>query len=413
MWKIHGKIYDLTNFLDLHPGGKNILKICEGNEDLTATFESYHAMCDMNKINKLMKKYEIGECEESKVLFKNDGFYKTLQRRVKLLFPNNNYKSNFWWIIKVFPQISLFFLYFIAAFYYHSYNIIYRILFASCAGHMIIQYGFCVMHDASHYAISDNIKVNEFLSDTWNSLAFWDSKLWLKHHVFRHHAFTGNKDLDPDIVHFKPFIRKSEKEDINKYNKYFKLCPKFFSIIITCIFPGMFFSQGIMYNFIWLKKKYLWKMTLPDFYKISYLDLLIKSAIIFSFFYGQSFLVFFSYIVSANTTYFACIMPDHDTFETYKNKIESKEKIDWGELQVRHSANFSTKNPLICIYFGGINYQIEHHLFPTICHIHFSKIQPIVKRTCKEFNIPYVNHNSVLDAVNSTLKTYEYVANKN
>jgi cytochrome b involved in lipid metabolism len=54
MWKIHGKIYDLTNFLDLHPGGKNILKICEGNEDLTATFESYHAMCDMNKINKLM-----------------------------------------------------------------------------------------------------------------------------------------------------------------------------------------------------------------------------------------------------------------------------------------------------------------------------------------------------------------------
>lgn len=48
--------------------------------------------------------------------------------------------------------------------------------------------------------------------------------------------------------------------------------------------------------------------------------------------------------------------------------------------------------------FGGINYQIEHHLFPSVCGVHLSEIAPIVKKTCKEFDIPYVHHNTLNDA---------------
>ena len=59
--------------------------------------------------------------------------------------------------------------------------------------------------------------------------------------------------------------------------------------------------------------------------------------------------------------------------------------------------------------YGGINYQIEHHLFPTICHVHFEEIKPIVKDTCKEFNIPYVEHYSIYSALKSVFTHFIHV----
>lgn len=58
-------------------------------------------------------------------------------------------------------------------------------------------------------------------------------------------------------------------------------------------------------------------------------------------------------------------------------------------IQVRHSGNFSTKNALVTQFMGGINFQIEHHLFPSMSHMHYKEIAPIVRDTCREFSIPY------------------------
>tara|TARA_B110001469_G_scaffold83238_1_gene78776 strand:+ start:4879 stop:6120 length:1242 start_codon:yes stop_codon:yes gene_type:complete len=409
MWKIHGKIYDLSLFLDKHPGGRTILEVCKGGEDLTATFESYHALSNMDKIKKIMTKYEIGECEPSNFTFKEGDFYRTIQKRVKTLFENKSYKSNQWWLYKSLSQAFLFFTTFILSFYYHSLGIYYRIFLGLISGHMIVQFGFGVMHDASHNAISNKSNINSLLSNIWNSLAFWDGQLWCKHHVFKHHTFTGDKDNDPDIIHFKPFIRKSEEEDKTKYIELSNKYPKIVALFTTCIFPGMFMGQGYLYNFVWLKRGYLWKMKLSSLYQYSILELAIKSFVLFSFLYGRNLCVFIAYAMGANITYFACIMPDHDTYETHENRVDAKKTQDWGEMQVRHSGNFSTQNAWVCDMFGGINYQIEHHLFPTMCHVHFNKIKPLVEQTCLEFNIPYVHHNSIIDAVKSTLKNYSKI----
>jgi linoleoyl-CoA desaturase len=48
---------------------------------------------------------------------------------------------------------------------------------------------------------------------------------------------------------------------------------------------------------------------------------------------------------------------------------------------------------------GGLNYQVEHHLFPNICHVHYPKIAAIVKETAKQYNIPYNVKSSFLLAV--------------
>ena len=411
MWKIYGKTYDLELFLDKHPGGRDILECCKGKNDLTPAFESYHAMCDLEKIKKIMKKYEISDCQKSNYTFYEDGFYKTLQKRVrkKLL---TNYKSNTFWVIKSIIQTSIFFSCFTFAFYFYWLNPLFRVFFAALAGHMFVQIGFSMMHDASHFAISHNKYINMFLTSTWNSFGLWDYKLWMKHHVFRHHSFTGNYDLDPDTIHFKPLIQKSNNLNSDDYLYIFKLIPKIFSLFTISIFPGMYVGQSLLYNIVWLKRGYLWKMVKPTTYKLSFFELVLKCFSLFSLFYYFNIYVIISYGISLNITYAICILPDHDMYETYQNKISDKNK-DWGEIQVRNSGNFLNQSKWFSNLFGGINYQIEHHLFPTICHVHFDKISPIVKKTCKEFEIPYVHTNSLLEAISSTLRQYADVAESN
>ena len=63
MWKIHGKYYDLTPYISKHPGGRIILEQSKGDNDLTAAFESYHAMSNMHKIKRIMKKFEVKDKE--------------------------------------------------------------------------------------------------------------------------------------------------------------------------------------------------------------------------------------------------------------------------------------------------------------------------------------------------------------
>ena len=410
MWKINGKIYDLSNFLDKHPGGRAILEACKGDDDLTATFESYHAMCNMEKIVKIMKKYEVGTCEPSKYTFNENNFYKILKKRVRNLFSNGSHRANSWWIFKSSIQVIVYIFNFIIAFY-SNWSFWARVLSAMVAGHMVIQTGFGIMHDSSHFAISKNHRINDFLSNTWNAIAFWDGQLWRKHHVFRHHAFTGDALLDPDTVHFKPFIRKLVEHNPKKYWSISQIYPKTVALIVTCIFPGMFMAQGYLYNFVWLRRGFLWNMK-KNLTKFSWYQLTLKLWLILSIAYGGSLVIMMMYFILANITYFVCIMPDHDTLDTHKNRISDTSNIDWGIIQVRHSGNFSTNNPLIFSCFGGINYQIEHHLFPTICHVHFNKIKPIVEQTCKEFNVPYVNHDNMYNAVASTLEMYSEVSKK-
>lgn len=108
--------------------------------------------------------------------------------------------------------------------------------------------------------------------------------------------------------------------------------------------------------------------------------------------YRWNLWVSMAYYAGINISYALAIIPDHDTRETHKNYDPSKK--DWGEVQVRNSGNFGNKwcFDIFNHIFGGINYQIEHHLFPSMNSTHLNKISPIVQQTCKEFNVPYISH---------------------
>ena len=83
---------------------------------------------------------------------------------------------------------------------------------------------------------------------------------------------------------------------------------------------------------------------------------------------------------------------------------------NWAMHQIRTTANFSKKSKFLTWYLGGLNYQIEHHLFPNICHIHYPNIAPIVKKTAEEYELPYVEHKTFVKALESHIGLMRKIA---
>jgi linoleoyl-CoA desaturase len=77
----------------------------------------------------------------------------------------------------------------------------------------------------------------------------------------------------------------------------------------------------------------------------------------------------------------------------------------WFVHQIITTANFSVNNKLLTWYCGGLNYQVEHHLFPKICSIHYPKIAPIVKETAAKYHIPYHDRMSIWESIASHYQT--------
>jgi linoleoyl-CoA desaturase len=72
--------------------------------------------------------------------------------------------------------------------------------------------------------------------------------------------------------------------------------------------------------------------------------------------------------------------------------------------QMRTTSNFANGSTFFSWCIGGLNYQIEHHLFPNICHVHYKHISKIVKSTAEEFQVPYNHHVTFFDALKSHFK---------
>ena len=73
----------------------------------------------------------------------------------------------------------------------------------------------------------------------------------------------------------------------------------------------------------------------------------------------------------------------------------------WAEHELRTTANFAMNNPVISWFVGGLNFQIEHHLFPRVSHVHYPAISKIVMEKCREFNLPYNKYDTMMEAVAS------------
>jgi linoleoyl-CoA desaturase len=89
-----------------------------------------------------------------------------------------------------------------------------------------------------------------------------------------------------------------------------------------------------------------------------------------------------------------------------------KLEAEWAVHQVKTTANFAPRNKIISWYVGGLNYQVEHHLFPKISHIHYPEINPIVRKTCADFGIAYNEFPTMARAIGSHFRTMRQLGRK-
>jgi fatty acid desaturase len=168
-------------------------------------------------------------------------------------------------------------------------------------------------------------------------------------------------------------------------------------------------GQALSYHIRWRIKKRLWNMNIPNIFNTHDIFQYIVSFvfIIIEVYYGGMY--FLLHIIGTNIAFFIGSAPDHDMYTTHLQIEKTVSETDWGELQVNHSANFLNNYPLFTKFFGGINYQIEHHLFPSLTNHRLEQISPIVKQCCKDFNIHYHVVNNPWTVWGEIIKTYESI----
>jgi linoleoyl-CoA desaturase len=84
----------------------------------------------------------------------------------------------------------------------------------------------------------------------------------------------------------------------------------------------------------------------------------------------------------------------------------------WAEFQIRTTANFAMRNKVISWIVGGLNFQVEHHLFPRISHVHYPEISKIVMQKCAEFNLPYNQYPTLSEAVASHFRMMKFLGKR-
>jgi len=391
MWNIYGKTYDLSNFAKYHPGGSEIIEKMHDMGDCTALFETYHAFSDINAIRESLKKYEISDGASSTDIDIPDfTTYHKLVAKIKPIFPDRaSIKAPTSWYLWNTAALS------VMVFIYYQLMVIQNI-YIKCGLAMLLgitesSITFNTLHDGSHYAITVHPTTNNYISRLSNSWILWNHLLWLYHHVYYHHSFTGSK-TDPDVSLY------NHMNSLSKYSNSIKIIT---TNILYAIFPGQHILQVLFYIIYSFKKNLLQShIKIPDITYYDSLSTIIMLAKLYVF-WLIGLIPSIIIITVENTFYYINIIGDHDLFETHENHYDGS---DWTKRQICNSGNFMNGYNWWTMMFSGINHQIEHHLFPNMSGHQYAKIAPIVKQFCKENNLPYIHKATFLETYNSFMK---------
>ena len=355
----------------------------------------------------------------SKVIFNNTNneFYQSLKAAVDDYFVQSKVKKTGDWrlfsktIILVTSAITLYCLLMFAA----PANWV-ALLLCGGLGFTVASIGFSVMHDANHGSYSPNTKLNDFLGLSLNAMGA-SSFLWKQKHNIIHHTYTNVDGIDDDIAK-SPIIRQCESQKWVPAHKiqHIYLLPVYSLSTIFWIFIMDFkkyFSHKIYTTDAWKMstKNHIifWatKIFYLGFYIIlpmmvwGFLPWLIGYFILNATMGLILSLVFQLAHVVENTEF------EHVALDTTKH-VETA----WAEFQIKTTANFAMNNKVVSWFVGGLNFQVEHHLFPKISHVHYPPISKIVMQKCTEFNLPYNQYSTVSAAVASHFRMMKFLGKK-
>jgi linoleoyl-CoA desaturase len=287
------------------------------------------------------------------------------------------------------------------------------VLCCAVLGVSLASIGFSVMHDANHGSYSTNSKLNDLLGLSLNAMGA-SSYFWKQKHNIIHHTYTNVDGIDDDIAK-SPIIRQCESQKWVPAHKvqHLYLLPVYSLSTIFWIFIMDFkkyFSRKIYTTDAWkmsTKNHVIFWAT-----KILYLTFYIVLPIIVWGF-GAWLIGFF--VLNAvmglilSIVFQLAHVVENTEFEHVPLDATKHIETAWAEHQIRTTANFAMGNKVISWFVGGLNFQIEHHLFPKVSHIHYPAISRIVMEKCKEFNLPYNKYDTMSEAVASHFRVMKYL----
>lgn len=270
--------------------------------------------------------------------------------------------------------------------------------------------GMSIMHDANHGAFSANEKVNNFLGYTLNLLGGSVAN-WKWQHNMLHHTFTNIAHYDDDIAD-KPGLRLSPHTKVKPEHRYQWLHAILIYGLVTLYWATAkdflqfvrYQKNGVNKNTPAQNKVLLLKIiSVKLFYFFLFIGLPVLAGVPFLWVLGGFLLMHLLCGIILTVIFQLAHTVEETTFPQPSSQgiIEN----EWAIHQMNTTVNFSRKNRLLSWYIGGLNFQVEHHLFPKICHIHYPQIAGIVEKTASEFNVPYLEHKTFGHALRSHFAT--------
>ena len=283
------------------------------------------------------------------------------------------------------------------------------LLLAVIMGIGVAGVGMCVMHDAVHGSFSRKEWVNKLFGGSMYLLGGNVFNWKMQHNIF-HHAYTNIEGLDEDIDSRGP-IRLSQNAPLRPIHHYQYIHAFFFYGLLTISKMIKDFTQLAQYNKTGITRKYNVNPTREYFrmviVKLIYLFVFIGLPILLtSFKWWQVALGFLVMHWVAGCILSTVFQMAHVVEGTEQPMPDANGIInhDWAVHQLRTTSDFARNNLFLNWYVGGLNFQIEHHLFPNISHVHYHKIAPIVERTAHEFGLSYNLKPSFVNALRSHIK---------
>ncbi len=276
--------------------------------------------------------------------------------------------------------------------------------------------GMGIMHDAIHGSYSKNPKINNYLGYSLNLIGA-NANMWRIQHNVLHHTYTNIEAADDDIntpsfLRFSPHAKQQWLHQFQHIYVWFFYGLSTISWVTTKDYVRLkrYHKMGLLEG----KNQYMkelikitgWKF-LYYFYMLILPMILLKLSpwIIFSAFLTMHFVtgliistVFQIAHIMPNLTF---PLPDENGF------IEN----DWLTHQLATTTNFSPKSTVFSWLIGGLNYQVEHHLLPNVCHVHYKNLSAIVSQTAKEFKMPYHSKKSFASAIHHHYKMLKSLGN--
>lgn len=328
----------------------------------------------------------------------NPDFIRTLRKRVITYFEENNISTHGNWkmVTKTVVMLSLLFgpwVVMVVGGISSPWAVLglYAIMAIGKSG-----VGFSVMHDACHGSYSRYPWVNKVLSYTMNFLG-GNARNWKIQHNILHHSFTNVEGMDEDIappawlLRFSPHAKRYW---IHRMQHIYGWVLYALETLMWCttkdfISLAKYRREGLLKKEdgkfgVLITKTFIWKLVYFGY--ILVIPILTTNVSWWVVILGFVLMHLITGLLIALVFQAAHVMPD---MEYPLPDDDGNLENNWAVHQILTTTNFAPKSHVFGWFIGGLNFQIEHHLFPNICHIHYKKISSIVRRTAEEYGIPY------------------------